>query len=48
MESAKVMSMKITFELSNKDLKYFRHIMDEVRSRSTDISEKELDRKSVV
>ena len=36
------MSMKITFELSDKDLRYFRHIMNEVRSRSTGIGEPKL------
>lgn len=36
------MPMKITFELSDKDLKYFKRIMKEVRSRSTDINEGKL------
>ena len=34
--------MKITFELTDSDLKYFRRIMNEVRSRSAGISEAKL------
>jgi uncharacterized membrane protein YkvA (DUF1232 family) len=36
------MSMKITFELNDKDLKYFKRITKKVHSRSADISEAEL------
>jgi uncharacterized membrane protein YkvA (DUF1232 family) len=36
------MPMSITFELSDKDLRYFKRIIVEVRERSADISESQL------
>ncbi|MBW2693953.1 MAG: hypothetical protein JRE57_15175, partial [Deltaproteobacteria bacterium] len=36
------MPMKITFELSDKDLKYFKRIINEVRAKSAGIEESKL------
>lgn len=36
------MPMSVTFELSDKDLLYFKHIIDEVRARSVEIPEPQL------